>query len=131
MESVFMRVHEHWYMIAQEDLDSAKHLFLRSFMTTLFHVQQCAEKALKSYLVLKKGSIKKTHDLVLLVNICMEIDQSFEELRPLAIELNPYETLGRYPDSSFEKVSQEKMEQLIERSEFIFNFVTEHLIQKK
>ena len=101
MGNVFMHVHEHWYMIALEDLDSAKHLLSRSFMTTLFHVQQCAEKALKSYLVLKKGSIKKTHDLILLVNICMEIDQSFEELRPLAIELNPYETLGRYPDSSF------------------------------
>ena len=127
MGNVFMRVHEHWYMIALEDLDSAKHLLPRSFMTTLFHVQQCAEKALKSYLVLKKGSIKKTHDLVLLVNICMEIDQSFEELRPLAIELNPYETLGRYPDSSFKKLSQEKMQKLIERSEFIFNFVTNHI----
>jgi HEPN domain-containing protein len=49
MESVFMREHEHWHSIALEDLESAKHLFLRSFMTTLFHVQQCAEKALKSY----------------------------------------------------------------------------------
>ena len=124
-----MRAHEHWHMIALEDLDSAKHLLLRSFMTTLFHIQQCAEKALKSYLVLKKGSIKKTHDLVMLVNICMETDQSFEELRPLAIELNPYETLGRYPDSSFKKLSQEKMQKLIERSESIFNFVM-HRINK-
>ena len=129
MGNVFMRAHEHWHMIALEDLDSAKHLLLRSFMTTLFHIQQCAEKALKSYLVLKKGSIKKTHDLVMLVNICMETDQSFEELRPLAIELNPYETLGRYPDSSFKKLSQEKMQKLIERSESIFNFVM-HRINK-
>ena len=127
MGNVFMRVHEHWHMIALEDLDSAKHLLSRSFMTTLFHVQQCAEKSLKSYLVLKKCSIKKTHDLVILVNICMEIDQSFEELRPLAIELNPYETLGRYPDSNFKKLSQEKMQKLIERSEFIFNFVMHHI----
>ena len=127
MGNVFMRVHEHWHMIALEDLDSAKHLLSRSFMTTLFHVQQCAEKVLKSYLLLKKGSIKKTHDLVALINICMEIDQSFEELRPLAIELNPYETLGRYPDSSFKKLSKEKMQKLIERSEFIFNFVMHHI----
>lgn len=125
-----MRAHEHWFMIALEDLDSAKHLLSGSFMTTLFHVQQCAEKSLKAYLVLKKGSIKKTHDLVLLVNICMEVDQSFEELRPLAIELNPYETLGRYPDSSFKKINQNKMQQLIERSEFIFNFVAGHITKK-
>jgi hypothetical protein len=41
MESVFMHVHEPWHLIALEDLNSAKHLFLQSFMTTLFHVQQC------------------------------------------------------------------------------------------
>lgn len=122
-----MRVHEHWHSIALEDLDSAKYLSLRLFMTTLFHVQQCAEKALKSYLVLKKGSIKKTHDLVQLVNLCMEINQSFEVLRPLAIELNPYEVLGRYPDSNFKKLNQETLQKLIERSESIFNFVTNHI----
>ncbi len=45
-----MHVHEPWHLIALEDLNSAKHLFLQSFMTTLFHVQQCAEKVLKSYI---------------------------------------------------------------------------------
>ena len=104
--------------------------FLRSFMTTLFHVQQCAEKALKSYVVLKKGSVKKTHDLVRLIDICMEIDKSFEVLRPLAVELTPYETAGRYPDNSFKKPSQERIQNLIEQSEYIFNFVAQHIHSK-
>src|SRR5579862_6710489 len=127
MGNVFMHAHEHWHMIALEDLDSAKHLLLRSFTTTLFHVQQCAEKSLKSYLMLKKGSVKRTHDLVTLISLCMEIDQNFEELRPLAIEINPYEVLGRYPDNSFKKLDQDKMQKLIERSEEVFNFVTNQL----
>ena len=97
-----MREHEHWHLIALEDLDSAKHLFVRSFMTTLFHTQQCAEKALKS----------------------------FEILRPLAAELNPYETAGRYPDSSFKKPNQEIIQNLIEQSEYIFNFVTDRISRK-
>ncbi len=105
-----MHEYEHWHLIALEDLDSAKHLFIRSFMTTLFHAQQCAEKALKSYLVLKKGSIKKTHDLIRLIDICMEVDKNFEVLRPLAAELNPYETAGRYPDNSFKKPNQERIQ---------------------
>lgn len=130
MGNVSMRAHEHWHLIALEDLDSAKHLSLRSFMTTLFHVQQCAEKSLKSYLVLKKGSCKKTHDLVVLVNICMEMDESFEELRSLAIDLNPYETLGRYPSSDFKKLSQEKMQKFIEQSEFIFDFAMARINKK-
>jgi HEPN domain-containing protein len=125
-----MREHEHWHLIALEDLDSAKHLCTRSFMTTLFHIQQCAEKALKSYIVLNKGSVKRIHDLVQLVNICMEIDNAFEELRPLALELDPYETVGRYPDKDFKKMSQEKMQKLIEQSEFVFNFTMVHINKK-
>ena len=129
MESAFMRVHEHWHLIVLEDLNSAKHLFLQSFMTTLFHVQQCAEKALKAYIVLNKGSVKRTHDLIQLIEICMEVDRNFEALRPLATELNPYETAGRYPDNSFKKPSQERIQDLINQSEFIFNFVM-HRINK-
>jgi HEPN domain-containing protein len=130
MESVFMHEHELWQIIALEDLDSAKHLFLRSFMTTLFHVQQCAEKALKAYIVLKKGSVARTHDLTRLVNICMEIDITFERLRSLATELNPYETEGRYPNKNFTKPSQEDIQLLIKQAEYIFNFTKNHIDQK-
>ena len=125
-----MRVHEHWHLIALEDLDSAKHLSLRSFTTMLFHVQQCAEKALKSYIVLKKGSVKRTHDLIELIEICMEINKEFEALRSLVAELNPYQTLGRYPDPTFEKPSQEAMQELINQSEFIFNFVAARITRE-
>ena len=125
-----MHVHEHWHMIALEDLDSAKHLFTQSFVTTLFHIQQCAEKSLKSYLVLKNGSVKKTHDLILLIDMCMKIDKKFEALLFLATEINPYETAGRYPDESFKKPSQERIKKLINYSEYIFNFVTDHITQK-
>ena len=125
-----MRVHEHWHLIALEDLDSAKYLFLRSFTTMLFHVQQSAEKALKSYIVLKKGSVKRTHDLIELIEICMETDKEFEILRSIVAELNPYQTLGRYPSPTFEKPSQDAMQDLINQSEFIFNFVI-HRISKK
>lgn len=60
----------------------------------------------------------------------MEIDNAFEELRPLALELDPYETVGRYPDKDFKKISQEKMQKLIEQSEFVFNFATVHINKK-
>jgi|SRR3990172_2120027 len=129
MESAFMRAHEHWHLIALEDLDSAKHLFSRSFMTTLFHVQQCAEKSLKAYLVFTNNCGIKTHDLVRLVDLCLGSNKEFEVLRSLAAELTPYETAGRYPDNSFKKPSQERMQKLIEQSEYIFNFVA-HRIDK-
>ena len=122
-----MRAHEHWNLIALEDLNSAKHLFSQSFITTLFHIQQCAEKSLKSYLVFKNNPVIKTHDLVRLVDVCLEFNREFEILRPLAAELTPYETAGRYPDNSFKKPNQEKIQKLIEQSEYIFDFVENHI----
>ena len=118
-----MQKHEHWLLIAKEDLDSAKHLFTVPFMTGLFHIQQSAEKALKAYVILKKGMIIKTHDLVRLVDICMEFDREFESLRLFAAVLTPYEVAGRYPETSFIKPNIEEIQDLIAQSEFIFNFI--------
>jgi HEPN domain-containing protein len=123
MGSGFMYAHESWLSIAQEDLASAKHLSTIPFMTALFHTQQCAEKALKAYIVFKKNSFTKTHDLVRLVDICMEMDEDFETLRLFAAVLTPYEIAGRYPSSDFVRLNVEEIEKIIKQSEFIFNFV--------
>ncbi|MFA6263670.1 MAG: HEPN domain-containing protein [Candidatus Babeliales bacterium] len=122
-----MQKHEHWLLIAQEDLDSAKHLFSASLATSLFHIQQCAEKALKAYLACITGSALKTHDLVRLVDLCMEHDARFETIRLIAAVLTPYETAGRYPDTSFKKPGHEVTQKLIEQSEYVFGFVVHHL----
>lgn len=127
MASVFMQNHEHWLLIAQEDLDSAKHLLSVPFMTALFHIQQCAEKSLKAYLAFKKSKMIKTHDLVRLVDICMEFDKNFETLRFVALVLTPYETAGRYPETSFTKPSREKIKELTTQSESVFNFITDKI----
>ena len=122
-----MQNHEHWLLIALEDLNSAKHLFLQAFTTTLFHVQQCAEKSLKAYLISQNQPIVKTHDLVKLIDVCLKLNRQFEILRQTAADLNPYETAGRYPDNTFKKPKQEKIQVLIEQSEYVFNFVTNQI----
>jgi len=128
MENVFMQKHEHWLIIAQEDLASAKHLNKVPFMTALFHIQQCAEKALKAYLVFKKDSVMRTHDLVRLVDVCMEMDKEFESLRLFAAILTPYETAGRYPTTDFVRLGMDEIQEIIAQSEFVLTFVM-HRIQ--
>lgn len=102
-----MQKHESWLLIALEDLASAKYLLTVPFMTTLFHIQQCAEKSLKAYLVFKIGSAIKIHDLVRLTTMCMEIDKNFETVRLFASIINPYKTAGRYPEPDFIKPNRE------------------------
>lgn len=63
-----------------------------------FHAQQCAEKALKAFLVFAGIHIEKTHYLPHLVELCARVDPAFEALMSLAAELTDYATGPRYPD---------------------------------
>lgn len=123
MESAFMQKPEEWFAIAQDDLVSAKLLNTVPLTTLLFHVQQCAEKSLKAFIAYKKLKFNKTHDLVNLVDTCMEADPSFETLRLFAAVLTPYEIDGRYPNSSFIKPNQNELNNLIDQSAYVYAFV--------
>lgn len=90
-----------WALKAEEDYQAAlvlahskKHPLLNS---VCFHSQQAAEKYLKSYLVLKDVRFTKTHDLILLKNLCVKRDGEFELLSDLVVTLNPYAVEFRYP----------------------------------
>jgi HEPN domain-containing protein len=62
-----------------------------------FHAQQCAEKYLKAFLLFQKISFPRIHDLVALLDLCVEQDRSFEALRQASLHLDPYSVLFRYP----------------------------------
>lgn len=69
-----------------------------TFDGAVYHTQQCAEKALKAFLVFKKQPIRKIHDLGILLECCIGLSGDFFDLKELASELNPYATYFRYPD---------------------------------
>lgn len=97
-----MQEHNEWLRIAQDDFKASKRLIESSepiIGPALFYTQQCAEKDLKAYLVYKKQKVNKTHNLILLVDLCCEFDAEFSKILPAAIELNPNSTGTRYPDS--------------------------------
>ncbi len=64
-----------WISIAEEDLTLAKSALRRKKPLTdvaSFHAQQCAEKYLKAMLVARGKTFPKTHDLILLSNLCTQ-----------------------------------------------------------
>lgn len=90
-----------WALKAEEDFQAAL-VLARSRKKPLlnsvcFHSQQAAEKYLKSYLTLKSIRFTKTHDLILLKNLCVKHDGDFEFLSDLVVALNPYAVEFRYP----------------------------------
>ena len=62
-----------------------------------FHFQQSAEKYLKAFIVSNDLEFKRTHELPLLLNLCLSKDPSFEELKDDCEYLTTFYIETRYP----------------------------------
>lgn len=115
-----------WLSYAEEDLVCARLLQKEKiFRAASYHTQQCAEKALKSYLVFKERELRKTHDLVELTQLCAELDFEFVTLLGFAKTIKPYATRGRYPDD-FQPPEESDTKEIIDQAASML-----HFIQKK
>lgn len=62
-----------------------------------FHCQQCAEKYLKARLVEAGLPFARTHDLLVLHQLVLQAEPTWQELQSFLISLNPYAIGYRYP----------------------------------
>lgn len=113
-----------WVLKAQNDLKSAEILHMENGPTDslCFHCHQVVEKMLKGFLVFRKGKFPKIHDLIHLLNLCKEIDESFEDLTDEISFLNRYYTETRYP-SELMVYSKEECKKALENANKSFQFI--------
>lgn len=89
-----------WIVRAEHDFETAELLIeqkSRGYEIICFHCQQCIEKYLKAFLIKNNRDYPRIHDLVKLINLCIEHDNSLIDLREKLSELNEYAVAGRYP----------------------------------
>lgn len=89
-----------WFEIANLDLASA--IYLQDMHPVpveiiCYHCQQAAEKYLKGFLAFIGCEIKKTHDLVLLNNLCQKANKDFKAIAEDCLLLTDYGVNIRYP----------------------------------
>ena len=126
-----MQEYEEWLRIAAEDLGAAKVLIREEFFSSAtYHCQQAAEKALKSYLSLKKHAVLKSHDLAMLVELCKKFDADFERLYDSADYLSPYATKFRYP-TEFGIPDLANAEKALKCAETTLRFVRRKIAKKE
>ena len=89
-----------WMRRSCQDLKAAKVLISEDGMreTTLFHLQQAIEKALKAYLIWCAVCFPHTHDLEVLVDLAIEQDADFEQLDSVT-DMTDFAVAVRYPES--------------------------------
>src|SRR3990172_17925 len=89
-----------WAAIAEEDFILARTALQRKHPLAsgaCFHAQQCAEKYMKALLLSKGANFPKTHDLLMLNNLCSAIG-IFLEIDPKHLNtLTDYAVRTRYP----------------------------------
>lgn len=120
-----MKLHENWLLKASRDLKSSKILIKEDdevLDISIYHTQQCAEKALKAYLVFREHPLEKTHDIEHLIEKCSKYDLEFNNLMDEAELLNPYSTQFRYPGLILDPEVDEVLE-AIRVAEEILKFV--------
>jgi HEPN domain-containing protein len=101
-----------WVEKAEDDFYSAE-LLLHAGEHPLpgnscFHSQQSAEKYLKAFLVEHEIDFPRTHQLMVLVELCAGIDAAFLENSQLFRRLESYAVAVRYPGISIEIGAAEK-----------------------
>ncbi len=92
---------QRWLMRAGHDLRTAQTMLAQPDAPTdvvCYHCQQCAEKALKAWLVNAQLDFPKTHDLQRLLSLCAGLDYGFRELEDCMIALTDYAVETRYVD---------------------------------
>lgn len=89
-----------WVERAEEDFALARSALKRKIPLAYgacFHAQQCAEKYMKSLLISKGADFPKTHDLLMLNNLC-STNGILLEINPKHLNtLSDYAVRTRYP----------------------------------
>ena len=119
-------VFSEWIRFAEGDLEVAKHITTMhkpNVEISCYHCQQCAEKALKAFLIFHLVQPKFIRDLVVLCNDCQEIDTSFANLDEYCYVLSQYITNTRYPGPA--ELNEADMKQAIDFAEKTLTFVKE------
>jgi HEPN domain-containing protein len=123
-----MSLLEKWFLSAEEDYDSAVLLLAaKKYRPAVYHAQQCGEKALKAFIVYKNQPIQKTHNLVVLVRYCMNIEPDFSNIINATFNLNGLDVEYRYPvdDGSgiYDEPTDIQIQESIDNAKGILDFV--------
>ena len=95
-------------------------LFPKQIEVSCYLSQQCAEKALKGYILFINIEPPKTHSLIELCQICMKHDNTFSEIIDACADLTPYGVAVRYPNEL--DVDDVITKFAIEKAQIIYDF---------
>lgn len=120
--------YEDWFLKVKNDLKAAEAIMGYyedpPTDTVCYHCHQAVEKSLKGYLVYKKTRLPWVHDIVFLLNLCIEYDTELEVLKEDVEVLNKYYIEAKYPPDIPVLFSKEEANTAIERAKMVVEIIS-------
>ncbi|MFZ0456058.1 MAG: HEPN domain-containing protein [Ignavibacteriaceae bacterium] len=116
---------KNWLIKAKRDLNTAKRLSKEPepyLDTAIYHCQQAVEKAVKGFLVFNDIRFEKTHDIEVLIQLAIPVNEEFSNWLDAGETLTPYATAYRYPGENVEP-SKEEFDEALKTASDIFSFI--------
>ena len=96
-----LKLVKEWFRFATNDVIVARHcyqdLYPKQTEIACYHCQQCAEKALKGFLIFKEIEPPKIHILPQLCQMCIALETSFTTILDACNYLTQFGSATRYP----------------------------------
>lgn len=99
----------------------------RCYLSAAFHCQQSIEKALKGFLLFKKGKLFDGHNLTWLCRQAVNNDKKFAEWIDESATLNRYYIETRYPADTPLEIDHETLERLMAMTGDMLDFIAEKI----
>lgn len=96
----------------------------------VYLAHQCSEKSLKTFFIFIGKKTIKTHDLVSLLNGCIEVDSEFILIEKECKDLDPYGFDSRYPNDGF-RIDQKGLIEALDMANKVFNFVKNKVTKER
>ena len=119
-----------WLRYAAEDLETA---YLLADATpprlrqALFSAQQCAEKALKAFLIYHDCTYPLTHNLTVLRDLCGERDPSVAIIAGPTLSLTEFAVRFRYPGVLPEELDAVDAREWLEATKRVYDCILERI----
>ncbi|HIQ59722.1 MAG TPA: HEPN domain-containing protein [Candidatus Merdivicinus intestinavium] len=123
------RRYQDWLNAAYDDLRAAELLLQDDTLNnaTAFHCQQCAEKALKGYILARDNQAVDGHNLTWLCKRACRIDGEFTQWLDESAALNKCYIETRYPTDIPTEIPDEQAASLVEMTRQMFRYVADEL----
>lgn len=98
-----------WLAIAEKDLTRVHRNISIDPEAAGFYLQQSAEKFLKAFLLSHGWELRRTHDLLVLLDHAADIDDSLAKYRSVLTDVTDYYMAERYPHLSDEAITEDEV----------------------